>query len=280
MPAKADLHIHSTASDGLMEPAEVVAAAAELKLTAISLTDHDTVEGILAARKAAAAADISIMNGVEITTAFENREVHMLAYGFDLEDETLRELLQDHKRARIKRAKGIIQALQKKGLQITIDEVLAESKTQNVCRPHIAAVLVSKGYVTTLKEAFLRYLSDEALGSIKNFYHSLNYAVAVVKEAGGVAVIAHPGRLYSEQQLKKMVEAGIDGVETAHPAHSFKIQSYLEQFAEKYNLLATGGSDFHGKTKDYYRHFGVLGVSENQVEKINRLANYRKEVIA
>lgn len=280
MAAKADLHIHSTASDGLMQPAEVVDAAKELHLKTIALTDHDTIDGIQPARKAAADAGIKVMSGVEITTAFEKGEVHMLAYDFDLEDETLKKYLNDHKKARVKRAKEIINSLQKKGLQVTINEVMAESKAQNVCRPHIAAVLFSKGYVATLKEAFIRYLSDEALGVIKNFYHSLHEVVAMVRGAGGVAVIAHPGRLYSEGQLKKFVEAGIDGIEITHPSHSFEIQKNLEQFAKKYDLLTTGGSDFHGKTKKYYRHFGTLGITEKDVKKIEGLALHRKEVPA
>ncbi len=278
MPTKADLHIHSTASDGMMTPGEIVKTAEGLNLNVIALTDHDSIEGISAARKAASKTPVTVINGAEITVCFDNREIHLLAYAFDLENKKLNECLRKHKIKRVERAKVIIGHLQKEGLELSIDEVLAEASSRNVCRPHIAAVLVSKGYVATLKEAFLRYLSDEKLGKLNNFYHSLEEVVMIVKQAGGVAVIAHPGRLYTEKQLKKIVASGIDGVETAHPAHSYDIQQYLEQFAEKNNLLTTGGSDFHGKRKKYYRYFGTLGVNEKQVQKVERLAAHRKNV--
>lgn len=272
----ADLHIHSTASDGLMSPAEVVTAANSLHLETIALTDHDSIAGVLAAKKAAEGLDVTLINGVEITACFERREIHLLAYAFNIKDEGLNACLQDHKKARIERAKYIIDRLGKKGLHVTIDEVRAEAISSNICRPHIAAVLVEKGYVATPREAFIRFLSDEALGEMQNFYRNLKDVIAVVKQAGGVAVIAHPGRLYSDMQLNKIISAGIDGIETVHPAHTYVIQQKLEQLALKNDLLTTGGSDFHGRRRTYYRHFGMLGVNGEDVEKINRLASHRK----
>lgn len=278
MPGKADLHIHTTASDGSMPPEQIVSVALKLGLRTIAITDHDTIAGISAAHESAKTTTITIMNGVEITTIFNHREVHMLAYDFDIEDLNLNELLLEHKKARYKRAKAIIHQLQKKGLDLNIDEAMAETSTNNVCRPHIAAVLVNKGYVATSKEAFLRYLSDEAIDDLEDFYYPLNEVIEVVKRAGGVSIIAHPGRLYSDVELDEMVQMGIDGIEIVHPSHSHPIQQHLDEFAKKHNLLKTGGSDFHGKEKQYYNRFGIFGITLEEVEKIERIAKHRKQV--
>ncbi|MBN2730846.1 MAG: PHP domain-containing protein [Balneolaceae bacterium] len=275
---KADLHLHSTASDGKMLPEDVVRTAHQLGLSAISLTDHDTIEGIKPAQKTAREFDIEVIPGVEITTAFNDRESHLLAYNFDVTNAGLNTLLQEHKRARVQRARWIIGQLQKKGLDLDINEVLAEAGGRNVGRPHIAAILKKKGYIATAKEAFIRYLSDEALGTIQSNYVAIAEVIEIVKQAGGVTILAHPGRMYSERELLKFVEAGIDGLEMIHPSHNYDIQKEMEAFAGKRNLLTTGGSDFHGNKKSYYRHFGVLTVSIQCVDKIKLLSAHRKGV--
>lgn len=261
-----------------MLPGDVVRTAHQLGLSAISLTDHDTIEGVKQAQEVAHEFDIEVLSGVEITTDFNNRESHLLAYNFDMADSGLNKLLNEHKNARIQRARWIIGQLQKKGLDLDIDEVLAEAGGKSVGRPHIAAILCKKGYIATSKEAFIRYLSDEALGTIKSNYAAVEKVIQIVKQAGGVAILAHPGRMYSERQLEKFVEAGIDGLEMIHPSHNYDIQKEMEAFAEKHNLLTTGGSDFHGKQKSYYRHFGVLTVSIEQIEKIKTLSAHRKGI--
>lgn len=275
---KADLHLHSTASDGKMSPEELVRTAHQLGLSAISLTDHDTAEGIKPALKTAREFKLEVIPGVEITTDFNDRESHLLAYNFDVTNAGLNKLLQEHKNARVQRARWIIGQLQQKGLDLDINEVLAEAGGKNIGRPHIAAILKKKGYIATAKEAFIRYLSDEALGKIQSNYVTIEEVIKIVKQAGGVAILAHPGRMYSKQELLKFVEAGIDGLEMIHPSHNYDIQKEMETFAGKHNLLTTGGSDFHGKQKSYYRHFGVLTVSMQWVDKIKTLSAHRKGV--
>lgn len=274
------MHIHTTASDGRMSPAEVVREAANLNLAVISLTDHDTIEGVPNAIKEAEAHNIEILTGVEITTAFGEEECHLLAYGFDTKNEGLLNLLREHQKARVARARWIIQQLQKQGLQLDIDEVLAEAEGRNVGRPHIAEILRKKGYIGSIKEAFIRYLSDDALGIIESNYHTFEKVIDIVKKAGGVAVLAHPGRLYNADQLETLVQGGFDGIETKHPSHNYEIQKVIEEFAEKYNLLMTGGSDFHGDAKDYYRHFGTLTVEQGCVNQIKALAESRRKLSA
>lgn len=276
--AKADLHIHTTASDGKMTPAEVVRTAAALKLAVISITDHDTIGGVRPAQEAAQALALEVIPGVEITTAFIDRECHLLAYAFDVENTELNQLLSRQRTARVERTKWIIGELQKKGLALDIDEVRAEAKSRNLGRPHIAAVLRDKGYVGTFKEAFIRYLSDEKLGTIKNNYESLDRVIEIVKQAGGVTILAHPGRLYNQEELKRFAEAGIDGLEVIHPSHYYKLQKKMADFAQDRHLLQSGGSDFHGKEKGYYAHLGVVTIRTGWVKKIQRLAERRNKI--
>ena len=276
--AKADLHIHTTASDGRMNPRELVQEAASLNLGTIAITDHDTIAAVAKARQEAEEHGVEVLSGVEITSSFGDQECHLLGYGFDLENPSLKKLLKKHQQARVDRARWIIQQLQEQGLQLDIDEVLAEANARNVGRPHIAEILRKKGYVGSIREAFIRYLSDERLGVIKNNYESFNVVIKTLKQAGGVAVLAHPGRMYDEKQLEELQQGGLDGIETKHPSHTYERQKWIETFAEKYNLLETGGSDYHGEPKNYYRHFGTLTAPRGCVEKINKLAQRRKEV--
>lgn len=278
--AKADLHIHSTASDGKMTPEQVVREAAGLKLSYIALTDHDTIKGVEKAREVARDYDIEVVPGVEITTAYGDRECHLLAYHFNMDDEAFAGLLALHRNARVQRARWIIGQLRNKGFELDIDEVLAEANGRNVGRPHIAEILRKKGYIASIREAFIRHLSDEALGPIENNYRDIFEVIDIVKQAGGVAVLAHPGRLYSNKELDAFANGGIDGIETIHPSHRYDIQKKMESFAENHGLLTTGGSDFHGRVKDYYPHFGLLTVPSAVVTKIETLAARRKEILA
>lgn len=276
--AKADLHIHTTASDGHSSPMEIVQSAHEHKLEIISITDHDTIRGYRQAKETAEKLDIQLLPGVEITADFKGRECHLLAYCFDPEHHKINNLLAQHYRSRLERAKWIIDQLSKEGLDLSIEEVKAEANGGILARPHIASVLIDKGYVASFKEAFIRYLSDESLGSIYNEYHSHLEVIETVKEAGGATIVAHPGKLYGESELEALVDAGIDGMETIHPSHECQTQKRIEEFADKYNLLMTGGSDFHGGNKEYKKFFGVVTINTKYVDRLIRMTQKRKEI--
>jgi predicted metal-dependent phosphoesterase TrpH len=276
---KADLHIHTTVSDGKSKPAEIVALAIQHKLETIAITDHDSIGGYSAAVEAASGSTLTVLPGVELTTRFNGRESHLLAYCFDPEDSDFLQVLSDHKRARLERARWIIGRLAKQGLDLDIDEVKAEANGSNIGRPHIASVLTGKGYVATHQEAFIRYLSDQALGEIHSNYHSFQQVVEVIKQAGGVSVVAHPGQMYSEAELNAMVEAGLDGIEVMHPSHNYQLQKRMEDFAERNNLLISGGSDFHGGSRDYQKYFGVIAISSAKVDRIENLSHQRKKLL-
>ncbi|MCW9707770.1 PHP domain-containing protein [Fodinibius salsisoli] len=279
--AKADLHIHTKASDGRMSPEGILQCAKKHKLEIIAITDHDTLKGYDQARELAERSDeLTLLPGIEITSDFDGRECHLLAYCFDPDHHEIRQLVLDHYRSRINRGHWIIEELAKEGLELTIDEVKAEARGGNIGRPHIAAVLLDKGYVGSFKEAFIRYLSDEQLGSIYNEYYDYQKVIKTVKKTGGATVIAHPGRLYSEEELEHLVKAGVDGIEVMHPSHDYQTQKRVEAFADKHNLLKTGGSDFHGSDKKYKRYFGVVTINTKYVHRLVRLTNQRKEMMA
>lgn len=279
--AKADLHIHTEASDGRMSPENILKCAKKYNLKFIAITDHDTLSGYDQARKAAEEDDeITLLPGIEITSDFDGRECHLLAYCFDPNHHAIRKLVLDHYRSRLNRGHWIIEQLAQEGLELNIDEVKAEARGGNIGRPHIAAVLLDKGYVGSFREAFIRYLSDEQLGTIYNEYYNYKKVITIVKEAGGAVVIAHPGRLYSDTELEHLVDAGVDGIEVMHPSHDYETQKHIEDFADKHNLLKTGGSDFHGSDKKYKKYFGVVTINTRHVNRLIRLTNQRKEMMA
>ena len=276
---KADLHIHTTASDGNSTPTEIVKLASEQKLDVISITDHDSIAGLEEAMDAAEKLGIEVSPGTEITALYEEREAHLLAYGFDTDNTDFNKLMMGHRKARVERGKWILDKLSREGLDLDMDEVRAEANGSNIGRPHIAAVLISKGYVASFKEAFIRYLSNQQLGIIPSDYFSLEDVIETVKAAGGATVIAHPGQMYSEDELEELVKAGIDGIEVVHPSHNYELQKKMEAFADRHNLLSTGGSDFHGQSQEYQKYFGVITISTEKVNRMKRMINQRKNML-
>jgi len=277
--ARADLHIHTLCSDGQLAPADVIEHAADKKLSCISITDHDTYEGYLQAAGINNSKEIEVLPGVEITSVFNERECHILAYCFDPEDEEFRSFIDTQRLIRRRRIKIILKEIAKKGIDISYDEVRAEADGANVGRPHIARVMMSKGYVGGFNEAFIRYLSSEKLGDIQNAYRDFATVIKKIKSAGGASVLAHPGLLYSDDEIETFIEAGIDGLECIHPSHNYSLQKKYTELAEKNLLLMTGGSDFHGSGKDIDRHFGTNTIHMKYVERLKRMTKQRKALL-
>lgn len=276
---KADLHIHSTASDGNSTPTQIVELAVEKNLEVIALTDHDSVAGYEEARRAAIDTPVEVFTGSEITADFNGREAHLLAYCFDPDHKKIRKLFSGHRKARYDRGEWILSQLSEQGLQVDINEVKAEADGSNIGRPHIAALLVKKGYVGSIREAFIRYLSNRRLGEIPSDYLSCHEVIERVKEAGGAVVVAHPGQMYDEQELEELVEAGVDGLEVIHPSHNYELQKSMEDFAKRHQLLKTGGSDFHGGKANYQKYFGVITISMDYVHALKRMTDQRKKMM-
>ncbi|WP_242979067.1 PHP domain-containing protein [Rhodohalobacter mucosus] len=274
---KSDLHTHTKESDGALSAEQLIERAKKKGLKAISITDHDTINGYKKARPAANEAGIELIPGIEITALWNKREVHILAYLFDTENPKLLALLKRQRLARIKRMRDIVEVLRGQGLDISLDEVRAESGTGSPGRPHAASVLISKGYVASVAEAFIRYLSSEKLKGIRTDYATVEEVVKIVKEAHGVLSLAHPGPLYSQKEINTLLEFGIDGIECIHPSHNFNLQRSFTKMAESRHLLITGGSDFHGKRKsEYDPYFGIVTLGDKHLASMKRLAQRRK----
>lgn len=277
--AKCDLHLHTTCSDGKVEPSRLVEMAKDLGLSTIAITDHDTFKAFKEAKPKADELDIDLIPGIEVTTSFKERECHLLGYNFDVENDEMNDLMINQRRIRKKRIKRITDKVAKMGIDVSYDEVSAEANSANLGRPHIAQVMVNKGYVTSISEAFIRYLSNDKLKEMKSDYLDLKDAIALLKNAGGAAILAHPGILYTTEEIEEIIKLGIDGLESIHPSHNYQLQKKYDEICDKNLLLKSGGSDFHGTDRDMRKHFGTVTISEKYVNKLKRLTEQRKALI-
>jgi predicted metal-dependent phosphoesterase TrpH len=251
-----DLHCHSTASDGTYAPAEVVRLAHHRELSALSLTDHDTIAGLAEAAAEAKNFGIDFLPGIEISAEFPHPgTLHLLGYGIDPEIPALRDLTQSLLAGRDNRNPKIIARLQELGLDITMDEVENEAGGNVIGRPHIAAILHRKNYVSSIKEAFNKYLAPGGLAYFDKERLTPRKAIEMIRESSGIPVLAHPVQLRTENDaqleriLKDLIDLGLAGIEVLHSDHDAALVAKYTALADKYHLLKTGGSDFHGGNK-------------------------------
>jgi predicted metal-dependent phosphoesterase TrpH len=264
----ADLHTHSTCSDGVLAPSALVAAAAARGVQHLALTDHDTLAGVAEASTAAAALGIELIAGVELSV-WHAREVHLLGYFVDPSDPALRVATEAQRRARIARVHLVCARLETLGAPIDPAAVLA-SADGNVGRPHIARALVAAGHARNFDDAFRRFLGADAAAYVPPERLDLAQGVRLIHGAGGVAVIAHPGVEGLAEQIPSMVAVGLDGVETEHPGHCPRTARRFRSIARAHDLVTTGGSDFHspGAKAD----LGDLGVDQAQLDALRARA--------
>jgi len=251
-----DLHCHSTASDGTLSPTEVVALATRNGLSALALTDHDTIAGLGEAADAAGNAGIDFLPGIEISCDVPRpATMHLLGYGVDPHSPILHDLTRRLIEARDDRNPRIIRKLNELGVAITMEEVEAEAGGDVVGRPHMAAILHRKGYVSSIKQAFDKYLGQGAAAYFDKERLTPTQAIEMVRRSGGLPVLAHPVQLRTENDaqldriLKDLVDHGLVGVEVIHSDHDAALVQKYSTLADRYGLLKTGGSDFHGTNK-------------------------------
>lgn len=241
-----DLHVHTTASDGLVTPSGVVAAALELGLKVVSVTDHDSVEGVPEAIEAARGSALEVLPGVELSVlADDGSDVHLLGYLIDHTDPTLLEALERLRSARFERAVAMVKALSDAGHEVDFDGVLEHAAGGAVGRVHVARALVDAGSVDTIEEAFADLIGRQGPCYVRKASLSALEALELIHNAGGVAVLAHPG-VNGESSLVPLSGAGLDGVEAYHAEHTPAQRSHFAALAERFSLVVTGGSDFHG----------------------------------
>lgn len=242
-----DLHSHTTASDGDLSPAELLALAHKQGVTTLAITDHDTTDGLPAAHEAAAAHGITLIDGVELSAESEDiGDIHMLGYFVDITDADFQARLQHFREGRYHRGRGMVRKLNELGVPLTWEAVEQVADGAAIARPHIARALRDAGHVGSLQEAFDRYLADDKPAYVNRERMLPEEAVALIHSAGGVAVMAHPGLVkgYADV-LAHLVAHGVDGVEVNHPKNSSTVTAHLTELATQHNLVMTGGSDFH-----------------------------------
>ena len=271
-----DLHLHTTASDGLLEPAAVMQAARAAGVGVVSITDHDAVDGLEEARSAAAAARLTLIPGVELSAYWGRVEFHILGYFFDPESGALRAFLQNTREARHRRLHAMLSRLQAMGMAIPADDVFGRARNGNVGRPHLARALIERGFVTSTDEAFDRYLGTDKPAYVPRADVSVGEAIRVIREAGGIAALAHPGLHNRDEAIPDLVREGLEAIEVYHPQHAFGRAARYRRLAARLNLLVTGGSDFHGAAKgDHAATLGVPSLPESEFDRLWAAAEAR-----
>lgn len=249
-----DLHTHTTESDGSFTPEELIAEAKRVGLSAIAITDHDTVTGIKKAALAAADCDIELIPGVELSTDYHGKEVHIVGLYIDPENKSFLSHLQEFKEKRENRNAAMVAKLQKEGFAITMEELKAQNPNCVITRGNIARFLYEHGMIPSIQTAFEKYIGDNCPCFVDRFKISSADGVRLIKEAGGTAILAHPLLYHMSdavlcQMLDELKAAGLDGMEAIYCTYTPGEERQMKELAHKYGLLPSGGSDFHGKTK-------------------------------
>ena len=269
-----DLHVHTTASDGDYTPERLVQEAAARRLSCVALTDHDTVQGLTPAISAARGTSIRVVPGLELGTDHGRVEVHLLGYFLDIHHLVLNRELERLRRSRRERADLMVRRLQELGYHLDPGEVAARAGGAAVGRPHVAAALVVKGYVRDEDQAFAELLGRGRPAYVPRCKLSPLPALELIRAAGGVAVLAHPG-LYpgaAAELLPQLAANGLGGLEVYYPGHDAASRATYLEWCRQFNLVPTGGSDFHGPGRHGDVELGACGVSPEVVERLAALA--------
>ncbi|MGH9320330.1 MAG: PHP domain-containing protein [Vicinamibacteria bacterium] len=267
-----DLHLHTTASDGKLPPRELVRAAKSSGLRAISITDHDTVDGIPEAIEEAAAAGIELVPGVEVSANFGEASVHVLGLFIQYREPWLERFFSEASRRRIDRVHQITRKLGKLGIDIDPEAVFARSTHGTVGRPHVAEVLVERGVVSTMSEAFERFLGQDGPAYVGYERVTLKDAVDLIRRAGGVASLAHPVLLGDDSLIPQMVGDDLQAIEVFHKDHTPEKAAEYGALASELGLLATGGSDFHRSEDGEPPCLGCRELTEEAFERVRASA--------
>jgi hypothetical protein len=278
-----DLHLHSTASDGTHSPKEIIEIAKSSNVVAVSITDHDNINGYFEALRFAQDLGVQIFGGVELNTDAFDTEIDILGYFWNPDNQKFIDMLSDRQSNRIERAKNIVTKLNALGLEISYDRVRAIAKG-SICRPHIIEAMVEKNYVSNQKEAFEKYLGLGKPAFVPHDHITPRKAIEYIIEAGGLPVVAHPGLVGNDEVVEKLLQDGAKGLEAYYPMHTEEeITKYIE-LAQKYDAIVTCGSDSHGPKRKKSFPIGstkapsdVLVIFQNKLKEAHH-ANQGKSV--
>lgn len=254
-PFRADLHCHTTSSDGSATPEELVRLAKEIGLSGLSITDHDSVEAYKKAIPLAETLGIQMVSGVEFSTVHNYLSVHILGYAFPLNSTVIQSFCDKHQARRLKRNREILAKLAKQGMPISEEEIMPSTSHEDpqvkhtIGRPHIAAAMIKKGFVDSIQDAFKKYLGENKPCYAPGESFSTEETIEIIHQAGGLAVIAHPHLVDDRAILRQLFEMPFDGIECYYAKFPQDANLRWLEIAKKKNWLITGGSDFHGTIK-------------------------------
>ena len=274
----ADLHLHTNFSDGTYSPEEMVAQAKRFELSAIALTDHDTVEGCAPTEQACRAHGIEFIPGSELTAEHDDNELHILGYFLDTQNPRLLAEMAQFQTVRQNRIREMVAKLNKLGVALDAEKVFTLANCRSPGRPHVARALVQGGFCSSSDEAFERFLKKNRPAWVGKFKISAANAIELIHHAGGVAVFAHPGLNRADEVIPDLVKAGLDGIECFHTKHSPTTANHYIAIAERFNLLITGGSDCHGLTKGKPL-IGTVKLPYEHVEQLKQAAARHSSLI-
>jgi len=262
------LHLHSSCSDGVLPPEELVQRCAQVGLAAIALTDHDEVAGVARAMAEGSKLGLAVVPGIEISCADAELDVHILGLFIDPEDPGVRSYVRWYHEERLNRGRRIVERLAALGMPLDFRDLSRRVGKGALGRPHIADALVEAGYVASVEEAFEKYIGDGKPAFVPKRKLTPADAVDLIHRAGGLAILAHPGDGLTEGQIEQAISLGVDGLEVIHPRHDPETVRRMEAIAERHALLKTGGSDFHGR--EDLELLGQLCVSWEVYEQVLR----------
>lgn len=262
---KVDLHIHTVFSDGTLSPEEVVTEAYNHNLSAIAIADHDEVSGVKRGYEMCKNLGVELIPAVELSSKKDNRSLHILGYFVDITHPDLTAFIDSMHHSRLERAKEMVHKLQSLGISIELIDIEECIAPGVICRLHIAEILVNKGIVKNLREAFTKYIGWDRPGYVAKVTVPTKSVINLILKAGGIPVLAHPSLL--NVNIKELVDEGLMGIEVWYPTHSKADISYYLKIANEYNLVPTGGSDSHG-TRDRYPSIGKFWVPYEVLDRL------------
>ena len=275
----ADLHLHTYFSDGTYSPEEMVSQGQRNGLVSLALTDHDTTEGCVRTALACEAAEMEFIPGTELTAEQDDNELHILGYFIDIQNPKLLTEMARFQAVRQNRIREMVAKLNLVKVPLTAEAVFALANCRSPGRPHVARALVKAGFCSSLDEAFERFLKKNRPAWVPKFKMSASDAIELIHQAGGVAVMAHPGLNHADEVIPGMVEAGLDGLECFHTKHSAGTAQHYLRLAERFHLLVTGGSDCHGLNKGKPL-IGTVKLPYEHVESLKMKAAERRATAA
>jgi predicted metal-dependent phosphoesterase TrpH len=267
---KADLHLHTEYSDGKYTVPELLNLLKQNNIKMFSITDHDTIDGIYELEKLNIN-DMKYIPGIEFSSDYDGREVHILGYNIDYESDIFRDHILNFRKNRIDRILKVIDKLNYLGLKFSPDDFFGYFKnTKSIGRPHIAEYIYKLGFVKSYQDAFNKYIGDYKIAFFRKNSPDTLKVISLIKETGGISVLAHPGKNFLWSNIDILLQAGLDGIEIYHPTHKSDKARKFENFALENNLIMTGGSDFHGLTEDETGNVGKIFIDIEKVKFLTK----------